>query len=150
MSDEDEPQLHVTRPFSPGELSTLGKVHPEETPPEVPLSPPLSYTVLIRPPDGELIAFSSPKDKDPNRYDGAKFVLLSEESGSFEFPSGTVIDVDASGTMNASEERLGFENPSRGLSGVFLFPREEEHGEVSLTHSSVKLKARAGRGGRID
>jgi hypothetical protein len=30
MADEDEPQLHVTRPFSPGELAELGKVHPEE------------------------------------------------------------------------------------------------------------------------
>lgn len=151
MSDEEEPQLHVTRPFSPGELSALGKVHPEEAPPEVPLSPPLSYTILISPPDGELIAFSDENGKDPNRYDGAIFTLLSESTGKFEFmPSGTLITLDASGTVNADEERVGFENPNRGIAGVFVFPRGGERGEVTLTHGSVNLKARAGRGGQID
>jgi hypothetical protein len=151
MSDEDEPQLHVTRPFSPGELAELGKVHPEEAPPEVPLGPPLSCTILISPPDGELIAFSHETGKDPNRYDGAIFTLLDGGKGSFEFmPSGTLVTLEASGTVNATEERVGFENPNRGLSGVFVFPRGGEPGEVSLTHGSVSLKARAGRGGQID
>jgi hypothetical protein len=152
MSDEDEPQLHVTRPFSPGELAELGKVHPEGAPPEVRLGPPLSYTILITPPDGELIAFSDEQGAgDPTRYAGARFVLLSEETGSFEFrPSGTRIEVDASGTMNASEERVGFENADRGLSGLFVFPRGGQHGEVTLSHGSVNLKARAGRGVQID
>ncbi len=151
MSDEDEPQLHLTHPFSPGELAELGKVHPEEAAPDVPLSPPLSYTILISPPDGELIAFSDEKGKDPNRYDGAIFTLLPEGKGSFEFmPSGTLITLDASGTVNANEERVSFENPNRGLSGVFVFPRDGQRGEVTLSHGSVNLKARAGRGGQID
>jgi hypothetical protein len=151
MAGEDEPQLHVTHPLSPGEQAGLGKAHPEEEAPEVPLSPPVSYTILVSPPNGELISFSDEEGKDPNRYDGARFTLGPEGTGSFEFmPSGTRISLNASGTMNATEERVTFENPDRGLSGIFVFPRGGQHGEVTLMHGSVHLKARASRGVQID
>jgi hypothetical protein len=138
---DDEPELHVTHPLSLGELAGLGRVHPEEEAPEVSLSPPLSYTIRVSPPNGELISFSDEDGKDPNRYDGARFALGPEGTGSFEFmPSGTRISVSASGTMNATEERVTFENPDRGLSGIFVFPRGGQHGEVTLTHGSVHLR----------
>jgi hypothetical protein len=44
--------------------------------------------------------------------------------------------------------RHGEHPVNRGLSGAFVCPRGGERGEVTLTHGSVSLKARAGRGAR--
>jgi hypothetical protein len=155
MPNEEEPQLSVTHPLSPGELADLGPApHPDEPPtqPTVPIEEPTSYTILINAPKGELIAFSDEEGRHtPDDYNKAQFFLGPEGRGTFTFmPSATEISIEGSGTRTADEDRVNFENAERGLSGVFSFPRGGHRGEVTLTHGSARLKAAAIQGVVID
>jgi hypothetical protein len=148
---EEEP-LHVV--FHPGEVEQLhaaAEAGHITLPHEEPVPLPVSYSILIKPPDGVVFAFSDEKGRPPDRYDGARFSLGPDGKGSFQFlDSGTSIDIEGSGTVSAAEERVVFSNQNRNLTGVFSFPRESSAGEIALIHGSVHLKARAIRGVKID
>jgi hypothetical protein len=158
MPDE-EPHLEVH--FHPGEVPHVGPadlLHAGEVSPEVtvPIEESVSYTISITPPNGELIAFSGEQGNSPDEYDGAQFFLGPEGRGTFTFMlphgggPGTQISIEGSGTRSADKERVAFENQARGLSGVFSFPRGGQRGEITLSHGSVHLKARAVQGIGID
>jgi len=155
MSNEEEPQLSITHPLSPGGIADLGSaLHPEDLAPvpTVPIEESISYSILTNPPEGGVLAFSDEEGRHtPDDYNNARFFLAPDGRGTFTFmPSLTQISIEGSGTRTAEQDRVAFENAERGLSGVFSFPRGGQRGEIALSHGSVRLKAQAIQGVVID
>ena len=155
MPDDEEPHLNAPAQPPLGDLAALGAA-PHPVPPAqpplgdlaalgaaphpVPIQEGVSYTIILSPPNGELIAFSSDDPRHtPERYDGAQFSLGPDGTGSFRFmETGTSFDIHGSGTRTAAEDTVEFRAAEHGLSGIFC-SREGTRGERSHSHTARSI-----------
>jgi hypothetical protein len=139
---DEEPHLGVH--FHPGEIPQVGGELPHAKHP-VPINESVSYSIE------EATEFNDEQGRHvKEEYESVRFFLGADGRGTFTFmrrPGGSgpgaVFSIEGSGTRTADEDRVEFRSEGRGLSGVFLFPRGGEHGEITLTHGSVHLKGQA-------
>ena len=154
MPDDEEPHLNAPAQPPLGDLAALGAA-PHPVPPAqpplgdlaalgpaphpVPIQEGVSYTIILSPPNGELIAFSSDDPRHtPERYDGAQFSLGPDGTGSFRFmETGTSFDIHGSGTRTAPST-VEFRAAEHGLSESSR-SREGTRGERSHSHTARSI-----------